>query len=132
MNLELNKQDILDWTKTRWHIYTETVLPNPARTLRFKVSSDQKYLVEIDGEEVYMGYDFDMAIDYYNMPTKLKETFEIQYKQHHVVTVKISAENYEAAEQELKDWLKGESVECPFFSSKIEDGYYEVSGEVIV
>lgn len=132
--MELNKQDILDWTKTRWHIYAETVLPNPARTLRLKVSGDQKYLVSVDKEAVHMGYDLDAAVDYFNALARNKEetVYELQYTQSEVVSVKIKAVNYEAAEQELKDWLTGESIEIPYVSSEMEECYYTVSGVAIV
>lgn len=134
MNLELNKQDILDWTKTRWHHYAETVLPNPNRLLKFLVSDDQEYKVVMDDIPLYHGRNLDEAISTFNKEAKYRKSsvYDLQFKKHTTFSVKIKAVNYEAAEQELKDWLREESEDCPYVSSEVEDEYYEVSGEVIV
>lgn len=132
--MELDKQDVLDWSKDRWHHYAETVLPNPNRLLKFLVSGDQEYKVVLDGTPVYHGRNLDEAVGTFNKEAKCRKSsvYDLSFKKHTTFSVKIKAVNYEAAEQELKDWLTGESIEIPYVSSKIEDVYYEVSGEVVV
>jgi len=134
MNMELNRQDILYWAKTQWHNYAEMVLTNPNRLLKFLVSSDQEYKVVMDGIPLYHGRNLDEAVGTFNKEVKYRKSsvYDLSFKKHTIFSVKIRAENYEAAEQELKDWLTGESIEIPYVSSEVEDEYYTVSGEVIV